>query len=47
MTFLFVQDNLLLISSRFQGIDPAPAGIGYNFIKWYVPQPLQKYHIQP
>jgi peptide/nickel transport system substrate-binding protein len=46
-TFLFVQDALPIISSRFQGIVPAPAGIGYNFIKWYVPKELQKYRIQP
>jgi peptide/nickel transport system substrate-binding protein len=46
-TFLYVQDALPVISSRFQGIKPEPAGIGYNFIKWYVPQPLQKYHIEP
>ena len=24
------------ISNRFKGIKPAPAGIGYNFIDWYV-----------
>jgi len=46
-TFLFVQDSLPVISSRFHGIEPAPIGIGYNFIKWYVPIPLQKYHIEP
>jgi peptide/nickel transport system substrate-binding protein len=45
-TFLYVADTLPIISSRFQGIEPAPIGIGYNFIKWYVPKPLQKYHIQ-
>ncbi len=46
-TFLFVADSLPIISSRFQGIDPAPAGIGYNFTQWYVPKQLQKYQIQP
>lgn len=46
-TFLYVSDNLPIISSRFRGIEPAPAGIDYNFIKWYVPKPLQKYQIQP
>ncbi len=46
-TFLYVQESLPIISSRFRGIDPAPVGIGYNFIEWYVPKPLQKYHIQP
>jgi peptide/nickel transport system substrate-binding protein len=41
-TFLYVPDALPMVHARFQGIDPAPAGIGYNFIKWYVPQALQK-----
>lgn len=42
-TFLFVPDALPIISSRFKGIEPAPIGIDYNFIKWYVPQHQQKY----
>jgi peptide/nickel transport system substrate-binding protein len=46
-TFLYVQQALPIISSRFRGIDPAPIGIGYNFIKWYVPKQLQKYTIEP
>lgn len=46
-TFLFVQYALPIINSRFHGIEPAPIGIGYNFTKWYVPKPLQKYSIQP
>jgi peptide/nickel transport system substrate-binding protein len=45
-TFLFVQDTLDVISSRFYGIEPAPAGLSYNFIKWYVPKPLQRYHFE-
>lgn len=45
-TFLFVQDALTVIASRFHGIEPAPMGISYNFIKWYVPKPLQRYTIQ-
>jgi peptide/nickel transport system substrate-binding protein len=46
-TFLYVGDTLPIISSRFRGIKPAPLGISYNFIEWYVPKPLQKYQIQP
>ena len=46
-TFLWVQDTLPMIAARFHGIKPAPAGIDYNFIKWYVPKPLQKYQITP
>ncbi len=46
-TFLFVQDSLPIISSRFHGIVPAPIGISYDFIKWYVPKSLQKYSVEP
>ena len=42
-TFLFVPDSLPAVSSRIHGIKPAPAGISYNFIKWYVPPGEQKY----
>lgn len=42
-TFLFVPDALPAISKRFRGIKPAPAGIDYNFPKWYVPKGEQKY----
>jgi peptide/nickel transport system substrate-binding protein len=41
--FLYVPDNLPVVSSRVRGIEPAPAGISYNFIKWYVPANLQRY----
>jgi len=43
-TFLYVAEALPVVSRRFHGIEPAPAGIGYNFKDWYVPAPLQKYH---
>jgi len=42
-TFLYVPDALPVISSRFHGIKPAPIGIGYNFIKWYVSKGEQRY----
>lgn len=41
--FLYVPEALPIIHARFKGIDPGPAGIGYNFIKWYVPKEQQKY----
>lgn len=41
-TFLYVPDALPIISARFRGISPAPLGIGYNFIRWYVPKGEQK-----
>ncbi len=37
-TFLFVPDALPVVSARFRGIQPAPAGISYNFIHWYAPR---------
>jgi peptide/nickel transport system substrate-binding protein len=46
-TFLFVPDALPAISKRFRGVKPAPAGIDYNFIKWYVPKAEQKYTMSP
>ncbi len=42
-TFLYVPDELIIISKRIRGIEPAPIGLGHNFIKWYVPQDEQKY----
>ncbi|HJV35353.1 peptide-binding protein [Geomonas sp.] len=42
-TFLYVPDSLPAVSSRFHGIEPAPAGISYNMIKWYVPKAEQVY----
>jgi peptide/nickel transport system substrate-binding protein len=46
-TFLFVPDALPTVHKRFRGIKPAPAGISYNFPKWYVPKGEQKYTISP
>ena len=40
-TFLYVPDALPAVSSRFRGIEPAPAGITHNLIKWYVPKSEQ------
>lgn len=42
-TFLYVPDVLPTVASRVHGIEPAPAGIGHNFIRWYVPEEEQKY----
>ena len=41
-TFLYVPDTMPIINARFRGIKPAPIGIGYNFIKWYVPKAEQR-----
>ena len=42
-TFLYVPDALPAVSARFRGIEPAPAGLMHNFIKWYVPKAEQVY----
>ncbi|MFH1552212.1 MAG: peptide-binding protein [Candidatus Omnitrophota bacterium] len=42
-TFLFFPYATPAIQKRFKGIEPAPAGIGYNFIDWYVPENEVKY----
>ncbi|MBI4772727.1 MAG: peptide-binding protein [Deltaproteobacteria bacterium] len=44
-TFLYVPQALVAVSSRIRGIEPAPLGIAYNRIKWYVPADQQKYKI--
>ena len=41
--FLYYPDSLPVVQKRIHGIEPAPAGISYNFIKWYVPKGEQKY----
>jgi len=41
--FLYIPYSLPVIHARFKGIQEAPAGISYNFIRWYVPKDQQKY----
>ncbi|MBN1829539.1 MAG: peptide-binding protein [Deltaproteobacteria bacterium] len=45
--FLYVPEALPIVSSRFRGIEAAPAGISHNFIKWHVPKAEQRYVMQP
>ena len=42
-TFLYVPDALPIVHIRFHGIEKAPIGIWYDFIKWYVPGTQQRY----
>ncbi|MBD3426341.1 MAG: peptide-binding protein [Candidatus Omnitrophica bacterium] len=42
-TFLYFPHATPAVNKRFKGIIPAPAGIGYNFIDWYVPEDEVKY----
>ncbi|MDR2443533.1 MAG: ABC transporter substrate-binding protein, partial [Deltaproteobacteria bacterium] len=41
--FLFVPESLVAISNRIIGPEVAPAGLGYNLNKWYVPKNMQLY----
>lgn len=41
--FLYTSDALPIVNSRFKGVESSPIGIGYNFIKWYVPKSEQRY----
>ena len=45
--FLYVPYALPVIQARFQGIKPALSGIMYNCDRWWVPEGLQRYRIQP
>lgn len=45
--FLYVPQALSAYAARIHGIKPAPIGIGYNFIRWYVPKGQQKYTAFP
>ncbi len=39
--FLYVPMALPVVHARVQGIEPAPAGIDYNFIRWWIPKANQ------
>jgi peptide/nickel transport system substrate-binding protein len=43
VVFLYWRDSLPVVASRVRGIEPAPAGIRYNFTDWYVPRQRQRY----
>ena len=45
MIFLYAPYSLPAIHKRIHGIDPAPAGIGHNSEKWFVPDSMQKYQV--
>ena len=42
-TFLYVPDSLMMMHRRFRGVRVAPAGIGFNFIHWFVPKDEERY----
>jgi len=41
--FLYFRDALPVVAARVRGVEPAPAGIFYNFAEWFVPRELQRY----
>ena len=41
--FLYIPDALVAVNRRFQGIEPSPIGITYNFVDWWVPKGKQRY----
>ncbi|MBI2094967.1 MAG: peptide-binding protein [Candidatus Omnitrophica bacterium] len=45
-TFLYVEDALPAVHRRFRGVEAAPAGIGHNFIRWFVPDPERRYGVE-
>ena len=44
-TFLFVPYSTVALHRRFKAVEPAPAGIMYNFIRWYVPENQMRYKV--
>ena len=41
-SFLYVPKSLPIVQARVQNIEAAPAGIAYNFTKWWIPLSLQQ-----
>jgi peptide/nickel transport system substrate-binding protein len=42
-TFLFIPYSLVAVHKRIKGVEPAPAGIAYNNLEWYVPREQMRY----
>jgi peptide/nickel transport system substrate-binding protein len=45
--FLYAPYALPILSSRIQNVAAAPAGITYNFTKWWIPRDRQQFRLQP
>ena len=41
--FLYSGEALPIVNKRFRNVEASPIGIGYNFIKWFVPRGEQRY----
>ena len=44
-TFLYEPESLTVLHRRFKGVTVTPLGLGYDFIRWFVPRDGQKYKI--
>lgn len=44
-TFLFQQNDLLVVDRRFQDVEPTAYGWDYNLEEWFVPEGRQKYQV--
>ena len=45
--FLYYPDSLPVVHKRVRGPEVAPAGLGWNFPEWWVPQNEQRYRMEP
>ncbi|MFH1369171.1 MAG: peptide-binding protein [Elusimicrobiota bacterium] len=43
--FLYYPESMPVVHKRFIGPEVAPAGLGWNFFKWYAPKTQQKYGV--
>ncbi len=44
--FLYYPESMPVVHKRFKNVELTKIGIGWNFIKWYVPKEKQRYLIQ-
>lgn len=44
--FLYYPESMPVVHKRIKNVEVTKAGIGWNFIKWYVPKEEQKYLIK-
>ena len=44
--FIYCPDELVAIHKRFQGVEVAPAGLGWNFRDWWAPVKEQRYRVE-
>ena len=47
IVYLYAPLSLRAIHRRIHGIEPAPAGIGYNVEDWYIPEGQQRNTLEP